>query len=281
MTRLASIIAALAFSCPAVAGQTTLTWTAPTQNTDGTPLINLIGYWMYAGCVRSGQYELPRQYIEAPAESFVFAPLPEGATCYFTATSVKATGVKSGRSNEAIKEIEITTEKPCAVMNLVVSWEESPPPPASIYSLPTTDFTGTPVEAGTFNVSPGELDIAFAINPRSFPDRWPRIISKAIGTAEQSHVFMVSLQDGRPRFRIKTDGNTSTLLGNSSIPFNRLTTGRVVYDSSTMQIWVNGLLDASVAKTGLIDQTSQQAWVGGNPPNNASPLDGTIAVTVK
>ena len=116
--------------------------------------------------------------------------------------------------------------------------------------------------------------------PRSYPQSDVRIISKASGTAEQAHIFMVSMSDGRLRFRLKTNGITSTLYGNALIPLNTETSGKVTYDGSQMSIYVNGLLDASLTKTGNIDASTDEVWVGGNPPDNYGPWDGEISVTV-
>lgn len=158
--------------------------------------------------------------------------------------------------------------------------DEFDSPPGAIYSLPETDFTGTPVVAGNFSVPGQSLTIDFEITPRSYPTVDTRIISKAVGQQQQDHYFLVSMFNGKLRFRLKTNGNTSTLIGNAQIPLGVKTVGQVTYDGVSMKIFVNDVLDVQSSKAGDMDASAAAVWVGGNPPDNYSPFDGLISVTV-
>ena len=106
----------------------------------------------------------------------------------------------------------------------------------------------------------------------------PRAISKAQGTAEQDHVWMMSLYNGninenRLRFRLKT-GNldytgTTTLLGsypNGYLPdANQWYLVAMTYDSSQMSIIRDGLDAGSTGKSGNIMTNSWYIQIGKNP----------------
>jgi hypothetical protein len=88
---------------PATTGSATLSWTPPTQNTDGSPLTNLAGYKVYWG--RS-----PRAYAHSVTlnnpglATYVIEQLTSGSW-YFSTTSINSAGVESGYSNEGSKTI--------------------------------------------------------------------------------------------------------------------------------------------------------------------------------
>ena len=74
----------------------TLNWTAPTTNTDGSPLTDLAGYRLYYG-ISSGSYSY---YIPLDAvTTYTFTSLDNG-TYYFVVTAVNAAGVESNSSNQ-------------------------------------------------------------------------------------------------------------------------------------------------------------------------------------
>lgn len=89
---------------------TTLSWEAPTENTDGTPLTDLDGYRIYHGCTASGQYERPVIDIPDPT---VLSHTVDGleGTCYFVATAYNVDGVESDFSGEAVS-VQPVTEPP-------------------------------------------------------------------------------------------------------------------------------------------------------------------------
>jgi hypothetical protein len=77
----------------------TLTWTAPTQNTDGSALNDLGGYKVYYGTT-SHQYSTTLTVPGAGASSVVIQGLTAG-TWYFSVKSYTTTGVESDFSGEA------------------------------------------------------------------------------------------------------------------------------------------------------------------------------------
>ena len=276
MYRLLAILL-VALPQPTSAGEVPLTWKPPTQNDDGTPLTDLASYEIWHGCDQSGSYDTV-EIVLAPATSHTVLNLPDVGTCYFAAKATNTSGISSVFSSEATKLMG-QLALPGLVTDTVITWAES----TSIYSLPETNFTGTPVIAGNWSVPGQSLTINFEITPRSWPVNDVRIISKATSTAEQEHWFMVSMTGNNHvlRFRLKTAGTTHTLFGSMSIPLNTKTVGRVTYDGSAMLIYINGQLDAQRSKTGDMDTSSAQVWVGGNPTDNYGAFDGLISIMVK
>jgi hypothetical protein len=84
-------------------GSATLSWTPPTQNTDGSALSNLAGYKVYWG-TSQGNYSNSVN-IDAGLSRYVVEQLTP-ATWYFTVTALNATGVESGFSNVTTKTIQ-------------------------------------------------------------------------------------------------------------------------------------------------------------------------------
>ncbi len=86
-------------------GSATLTWTPPTENSDGTALTDLSGYIIYWGTV-SGEYSSSVTLENAGLTSYVVENLTSGTTYYFATTAYNAEGIESDFSNEASKSIE-------------------------------------------------------------------------------------------------------------------------------------------------------------------------------
>ncbi|MGQ0430458.1 MAG: putative Ig domain-containing protein [Gammaproteobacteria bacterium] len=87
----------------AVAGRATLSWEAPTQRTDGSPLTNLAGFKLYYG-TNAGNLSNVKQVPDAGARSDVIDNLTVG-TWYFAASAYDTAGLESARSNVASKTI--------------------------------------------------------------------------------------------------------------------------------------------------------------------------------
>jgi len=85
-------------------GTATLTWTAPTQRTDGSALTNLAGYRIYWG-TESRNYTKSVEIDNPAVTSYVIENLGPG-THYFATTAVDANGAESAYSNEATKTIQ-------------------------------------------------------------------------------------------------------------------------------------------------------------------------------
>ncbi|MEE9355054.1 MAG: heparin lyase I family protein [Methylococcaceae bacterium] len=110
-----------------------------------------------------------------------------------------------------------------------------------------------------------------------------RIISKAKGTAEQDHNMMVSTvkvgTTTRLRFRLKTNGVTSTLVADSGDLYeNEWVHVAAVYDGQTMRLYKDGVEVGRLAKQGSITADSDSSvWIGDNPQNAGSrPWKGHI-----
>jgi hypothetical protein len=81
-------------------GSATLSWSAPTQNEDGSALTNLSGYRIYVG-TDSGNYDQNITLNTAGITAYVVENLVPD-TYYFAMTAVNQLGVESGFSNEAV-----------------------------------------------------------------------------------------------------------------------------------------------------------------------------------
>ncbi|MGI9220569.1 MAG: putative Ig domain-containing protein [Woeseiaceae bacterium] len=80
---------------------TTLSWMPPTQNDDGSPLMDLAGYKIYWGTVR-GQYTHSATINNPGMSSYVVENLSPG-TYEFAGTSFNQAGVESEYSNPVTK----------------------------------------------------------------------------------------------------------------------------------------------------------------------------------
>lgn len=85
-------------------GAATLTWTAPTQNTDGTPLTDLSGYTIYYG-TNAGSLTSTVAINSASTVTYTVTGLAVGSTYYFAITSKNSSGVESSLSSVASKTI--------------------------------------------------------------------------------------------------------------------------------------------------------------------------------
>lgn len=104
--------AALGITCqvstPAGPGTAVLSWTAPTQNTDGSPLTNLAGFNIYSGAVNP---PATKTVISNPAtRSYTFAGLAAGSTGVYQVTALNTTGQESARSNVGTKTIRAVVD---------------------------------------------------------------------------------------------------------------------------------------------------------------------------
>ena len=105
-----------------------------------------------------------------------------------------------------------------------------------------------------------------------------RLCSKSTGTSEQDHYWMLSIIDGpNLRFRLKTNGSTSTLVaGSGTLELGVWTHAVATYDGSAMRIYKDGVLVGSVGKSGSVSaDPGVPAWIGRNP-DGYGPWDGII-----
>ena len=82
----------------ASSGAITLNWTAPTENTDGTPLTDLSGYDIHYG-TKSGNYTQSVSVSNAGIATYVVDNLTPG-TYYFSVSAVNSAGTESPLSSE-------------------------------------------------------------------------------------------------------------------------------------------------------------------------------------
>ena len=146
------------------------------------------------------------------------------------------------------------------------------------------DFIG----AGDFDISGEALTLAgwvFSNQLKNCRARDCRIISKATGTAEQDHLWMLSTikvgNKTRLRFRLKTDDGheTSTLIASSGdLAEGELFHAAATYDGTTMRLYKNGVEVGALEKNGDIVGHGEGIWIGGNPNVATSrPWDGLIS----
>jgi hypothetical protein len=83
-------------------GSATLTWAAPTHNTDGSPVTGLVGYHIYYGTSQSDPSKSIN--VAATSTSYVVEGLAPG-TYYFTVVAYNTFGMDSSDSNVAVKTI--------------------------------------------------------------------------------------------------------------------------------------------------------------------------------
>jgi len=128
---------------------------------------------------------------------------------------------------------------------------------------------------------PGEsLTITAWIYVYDFNVHDARIISKASGTDEQEHYWMLSTIENKGyklRFRLKTDGITSTLIASEgNLETKQWTHVAAVYDGIEMKLYKDAILVASTPKMGVIDTNHTiPTWIGNNPSADR-PFNGLI-----
>lgn len=115
--------------CEWVSSSALLTWTAPTQNTDGTPYTDPKGFKIYYDQTQGGPYENIIDLQDPNATTHIVSPLIPG-TWFFTSTAYNQLDVESDKSNEASKIVGTESEtesvgitvnpKPASPVNLTV-----------------------------------------------------------------------------------------------------------------------------------------------------------------
>ena len=84
-------------------GSATLSWTAPSQNEDGSPLMDLAGYIIYYG-TSQGSYPSSVRIDNPSISTYVVENLTP-TTYYFVSTAFNSSGIESSYSNEAVKVV--------------------------------------------------------------------------------------------------------------------------------------------------------------------------------
>jgi hypothetical protein len=101
----AAVLPAFSVTVEAVElGTATLSWQAPTQNRDGSPLLDLAGYRVHWG-TQSGTYTQSTHIDNPGITTYVIENLSPG-TYYFVTTAINASALESAFSNEEAKTIQ-------------------------------------------------------------------------------------------------------------------------------------------------------------------------------
>ncbi len=135
------------------------------------------------------------------------------------------------------------------------------------------------VDLGDVDMGGSALTIAFWFKADDFGIHDARLISKAIGVNEQDHDWMVSTLNGSQlRFRLKTNGTTSTLVtGSGAITSGQWYHITAVYDGSQMRLYKNGVQAASQSKSGGISNGNASVALGNQPAGaGARAFDGLL-----
>lgn len=147
------------------------------------------------------------------------------------------------------------------------------------------DFDGTDdyIDLATLDISGGALTLVCWFYADDFGNEDARFVSKATGVYENDHYWMLSTTGSsgqyRLRFRLKTEGSTSTLIASSgNLPLQTWTHAAAVYNGSEMILYMNGSEVGSLGKTGALSTDSEvSAWIGSNPPAvGSNAFDGRI-----
>jgi hypothetical protein len=147
---------------------------------------------------------------------------------------------------------------------------------ASRIDVPAVDPVGT------------GMTLAAWFRADSFPGRSldPRIISKATGTKNDEHVFMLGTiaTQGRPRVprlraRVRVDGSTTVVVATSG----NIETGvwyhaAATYDGTAVRLYLDGIEVGSSPLTGVVDRAPQVPVAIGDQPADAGrrPFHGLI-----
>jgi hypothetical protein len=160
-------------------GSVTLSWTPPTENEDGSPLLDLAGYWIY--WQDEAHTDAESMKIDNPGLSTIVIDNLAAGTYEFAMTSFNVDGVESARSNTITRIVETgagAVEEPGADASTEAT-ETAAEEGESEVATDTSDATpflllsGTPPEAVTAGdlylfmpgiESNGESPPAFAID---------------------------------------------------------------------------------------------------------------------
>ena len=132
------------------------------------------------------------------------------------------------------------------------------------------------VGLGTWVVPGNALTMSAWVKGDTWANRDARFIAKAVGTTEQDHVFLLGERDNRLRARLKTNGQTRTLIASSAtLPVNTWIHVAAVYDGSTLKLYQNGAEVGSLAMTGSISASSAPIHIG-RSPEGSNYFDGIM-----
>jgi hypothetical protein len=135
------------------AGRATLSWTPPTQNTDGTPLTNLAGYrilWGTSATALSNTIDVPG----AGVSTYVIDNLTSG-TKHFAVRSYNGHGVESVNSNVASKAIVGSVSS--TTKSVAFDAVQVPNPPTNLVTVETTAMNTGVFDPSQWRVKPNRV----------------------------------------------------------------------------------------------------------------------------
>jgi hypothetical protein len=143
------------------------------------------------------------------------------------------------------------------------------------------------ISIGNWNFSGDELTLQTWARFDDFDQNDPRVFSKASGTSEQNHVFMLGLGgtgENYLRMRIKTGtddltGTTTTIDTDDPLGTGTWYLIAGTYDGSNMRLLVDGVQVHSAAKTGNLRVNAWDIALGNSPGNTSSTytsMDGKL-----
>lgn len=89
---------------PVFPGAVTLTWQPPTENADGSPLMDLSGYTIYVG-TNSRTYDYREIRLDNPGLTAYVVDNLEPGIYFFAATAFNSSGVESSFSGEIVRAV--------------------------------------------------------------------------------------------------------------------------------------------------------------------------------
>jgi len=154
--------------------------------------------------------------------------------------------------------------------------------PGTLNQAVDLDGSNDAVDLGPYDIDGNAVTFSFWFQADDFGVSDARFISKATGSSDADHDWMVStLNSTRLRFRLKTNGTTTTLFTDTGIiATDTWHHVAAVYDGATMALYRDGELVASTPKSGSIATSNTVSAAIGNQPADASggarPFDGRI-----
>ena len=123
------------------------------------------------------------------------------------------------------------------------------------------------VDLGTMDINSGKMTITFWAYMNEYSSTNMRFISKATGSNQDLHWWMVSESNTYLRFRLKTLGATKTFVAsNYTLPTNTWFHAAAVYDGIDMILYLDGIEIGRTFKTGTINvDNTVPVWIGANP----------------
>ncbi len=128
------------------------------------------------------------------------------------------------------------------------------------------------------NASGSGFTVAMWVRTSSFRPSDQQFLSKATGTSEQQHDWMLGLSSGRRlRFRLKSNGVTTTLTAYSGdLPQDTWYHATATYDGTRMRLYVNGVEVGSTSKSGAVAMNANVPVNLGRNPDGARYMNGVL-----